>query len=93
MGNVDHKNSFLKLLKNQRNKKKKKKFDVTFLEYLELVQKNPSIAKLAHTRLYEAITSEGVCKMEDSDPRNYKLFDGEGLKVYKYFSEEFNFFI
>ena len=45
------KSKFLDLIKQQRDKKSKKKFEGTFLEYLELVQENPGAVKLAHRRL------------------------------------------
>lgn len=80
---------FLKLIKEQRKKKKRKKFEGTFLEYLELVKENPSIAQTAHKRLCDALESHGVSVMDDSDPRKKRLFDNENLKLYDYFQTEF----
>ncbi len=82
-------NKFLDLIKKQRNKRKEKKFEGTFLDYLELVQSNPSIAKLAHKRLYDAIESKGISIMSDENPRKRKIFNGENIRVYDYFSKEF----
>ena len=45
------KNEFLNLIKKQREAKKTKRFEGTFLEYLELVKDNPKSIKLAHRRL------------------------------------------
>jgi len=67
----------------------KKKFSGTLMDYVELVEKDPSIVKSAHKRLFESITEHGSYPMPDSDPRKYKIFDGESLKVYKYFENEF----
>ena len=83
------KNSFLSLIEKQRNKKKKPKFDGTFLEYLELVQKDPSIIKHAHKRLYESITSKGVTGMDDSDPRKRKILMMTILKHTPIFRKSF----
>ena len=77
------------LIKNQRSKSKEKKFKGTFLEYLELIQENPSIVKLAHKRLYDTIVSEGISEMEDEDPRKRKIFDGDNIRIYDYFNKEF----
>lgn len=84
------KKNLLDAIKKQRVKNsKKKKFEGSLLDYIELVQKDPSIAKSAHKRLYEAIVNHGLDKMEDSDPRKDKIFDGESIKIYDYFKQEF----
>ena len=51
------KDEFLKLITNQRNKKKNEKFKGTFIEYLQHIQDDPSIVKLAHKRLFKSIES------------------------------------
>ena len=81
--------AFFDLIKNQRSKSKEEKFKGTFLEYLELIQENPSIVKLAHKRLYDAIVSKGISSMEDDDPRKRKIFDGDNIRIYDYFNKEF----
>ena len=83
------KSDFLSIIEKQRNKKKQKKFKGSFLEYLELVQKDPSIVKHSHKRLYESITSQGVTELDDSDPRKRKIFNDENIKTYDYFQKEF----
>ena len=45
---------FLDLINKQRSEKKEEKFEGTFLDYLELLQENPDIAKPAHKRLYNS---------------------------------------
>lgn len=67
----------------------KKKFSGNLMDYIELVEKEPSIVKPAHKRLFEAITEHGSYTMPDSDTRKYKVFDGENIKLYKYFENEF----
>ena len=83
------KKDFLSLIEDQRSAKKDKKFEGTFLQYLEKVEKDPSIAKLAHKRLCDSIESKGVSVMDESDPRNRKLFNGDRVKVYDYFQDQF----
>ena len=79
---------FLDIIEKQRKQKKPEKFEGTFLEYLELINKNPDIAKHSHARLYKALTSHGVRQLEDSD-RKRKLFYNDAVRVYDYFDSEF----
>jgi len=83
------KNNYLEIIKKQRKEKKAEKFEGTLIDYLSLVEKNPTIVDHAHKRLYEAVTSHGVSQMSDSDPRKNKLFNGENVKTYPYFQDEF----
>ena len=80
---------YLDIIKTQREEKKKEKFEGTFLEYLSLVEKDPTLTDHAHKRLYDSIADEGITRMDDSDPRKHKLFDGENIKTYDYFQSEF----
>jgi len=66
-----------------------KKFSGNLMDYIDLVEKDPSIVKTSHQRLNEAINEHGSYVMPDSDPRKSKVFDGESVKVYKYFEKEF----
>ena len=80
---------FAELISKQRKEKKIKSFRGTFLEYLHEVEINPQIAELAHRRLYDALTLEGIDILDDTDPRCRRLFDGEKLKIYNYFKPHF----
>ncbi len=80
---------FLDIIKAQRKIGKEEKFKGNFLDYLELVQKDPNIAKSSHKRLYEAIKDAGTREMSDDDPRKRKIFDNEAIRVYDYFDSEF----
>ena len=82
-------NKYLKLIQQQRNLSKSKKFNGSFLKYLELLESDPDIAQHAHKRLYKAICDHGIEKMEDSDPRKRNIFNSENIKKYKYFDKEF----
>ena len=83
------KNNFRSIIEKQRKKKKKEKFSGTFLEYLELVQEDPSIVQHSHKRLYNAIVANGVTEMDDSNPRKRKIFNDDNVKTYDYFQKEF----
>jgi serine protein kinase len=82
--------SLLQRIEENRTKSESsKKFSGTLMDYIELVEKDPSIVKTAHQRLNEALTEHGSYVMPDSDPRKHKVFDGETVKIYKYFEGEF----
>ena len=83
------KSKYLDIINSQRKKKTLKKFKGTFLDYLALVEKNPSLADHAHKRLYDVITASGISTLDDENPRKHKLFNSENVKVYDYFSDEF----
>ena len=83
-------NSLLEKISEARTKSESdKKFSGSLLDYIELVEKDPKIVKTAHRRLHEAIEEHGSYVMPDSDPRKFKVFDGEAVKVHKYFEGEF----
>ena len=83
------KKNFLKLIQDQRKKSKKEKFEGSFIDFLEKVKKEPELADAAHKRLYDTLMSHGMETMPDSDPRKNKIFDGENVKIYDYFKDEF----
>jgi serine protein kinase len=68
---------------------KNKKFSGTLMDYIDLVEQDPTIVKSAHKRLFEAISEHGSYAMPDSDSRKFKVFDGENIKIHKYFDGEF----
>lgn len=80
---------FLDIIKKQREKSNKNQWSGTFLDYLEMIQRNPEIVKLAAKRLSDSIEGQGVDFMSESDPRFRKLFNGEKTRVYDYFSQNF----
>ena len=80
---------FLKSVKDHRETKKPEKFSGVLEDYLNLLDKNPSLYALAHKRLYGAITTHGLTPMSEDSERYNKLFNGETVKIYNYFKEEF----
>jgi len=82
--------SLLKQIQENRKKSESnKKFSGTLMDYIDIVEKDPSVVKTAHQRLCEALNEKGSYVMPDSDSRKYRVFDGEAVKVYKYFENEF----
>lgn len=83
------KHDFLKLIEEQRNIKKEEKFNGTFLEYLDVVKKNPEICDLAHKRLVKSIEGKGISSLDPDSGRQRKIFDNDDVKVYDYFKDSF----
>jgi len=84
------KKQLLQQIKMQREESNKvKKFSGNLIDYVEIVEKDPTIVKSAHKRLHDAIEEHGSYVMPDSDSRKFKIFDGEQIKIHKYFEGEF----
>lgn len=82
--------SLLKKIQEARVKSEsEKKFSGTLMDYADLVEKDPTIVKTSHQRLYEAITEYGSTAMPDSDSRKFNIFEGESIKIHNYFNGEF----
>ena len=80
---------FLKLIKKQRSTKKNDKFEGTLLNYLQLIKENPEIVKLAHKTLYDVINNKGCATIDVGDEGYRGIFNGDKIRVYDYFNEEF----
>ena len=80
---------FLKLVGKHQEQKKKIKFNGQLSDYLQLIEKDSSITQLAHKRLYESIVSHGITRLDQSDERCHKVFNGEELRTYDYFQNKF----
>ena len=80
---------FLKDVQKHQENKKVVKFEGCLEDYLKILESNPIVACLAHKRLYNQIMSYGLTTLDESDERCNKLFDGETVKVYDYFSSQF----
>ncbi len=89
MPKTNKSDKFLKLVSKHKETKKEEKFHGSLSEYLEILEKNPSATKLAHKRLYDAIAAHGITRLEKSDERCSKLFNGEELRTYDYFQSKF----
>jgi|TARA_R110000744_G_scaffold327215_1_gene432918 serine protein kinase len=80
---------FLKIASGHKKRKKKEKFAGTYSEYLGILEEDKDVAKLAHRRLYDVLSSHGITRMEESDGRCAKLFGGDSLRTYDYFQTKF----
>ena len=89
MSKIKKSDKFLKLVGEHQERKKEEKFKGNLSEYLKLLEKDTSIPILAHKRLFDVINSQGMTKMDSSDQRCNKLFNGENIKTYDYFQSKF----
>ncbi len=64
---------FLRQVEEQRSQEVALAWEGTFGEYLEMVAKQPSIASLAHARLYNMIVASGVDDVDGSS-KTYRFF-------------------
>ena len=82
--------NFKDIIEKDREIRKKHEFKGTFLEYLEIVKKNPKIVKLSHRRMYDIIMNKGyeVLKPEEN-PRIKKLYGNEPIRRYNFFKNDF----
>jgi serine protein kinase len=68
---------FLRQIEEQRRLEKQISWEGTFRDYLEIVQRNPKVANLAHARIYDMIMSAGVEERGEGQPKEYKFFTSE----------------
>src|SRR5919106_3650054 len=83
-------NAFEKLIRDDRANRVSKAWRGTLIDYLEKVKENPTMPKLAHSRIYDMIVSQGMQDiMSSDDPRVKRLYKDESLRVYNFFKDEF----
>jgi serine protein kinase len=77
---------FEQIIKRDRATTAHREWTGSLLDYLEEVRRDPLIAKLAHSRVYDAVVRAGVSEHEpgENDPPG-----GRPEKTYAFFSEEF----
>jgi serine protein kinase len=86
----DEGNAFERVIKEDRAARESKLWRGAFLEYLERVRTDPTVAKLSHARIYDLIISSGTRDIHDTDDaRTKRLYKDEPLKVYNFFADEF----
>jgi serine protein kinase len=81
---------FAKLIQEDREQRQQQHWRGTFLEYLEKVKADSSLAKSAHRRIYDMIQTPGVSELNpENDPRVQRIYGDEPIKVYNFFKDEF----
>lgn len=66
---------YLKSLEEYRRQQEKLRWQGSFLEYMELIKKDPAIVKTAHTRVYDMIVQAGI--EETALGKKYNFFSHE----------------
>jgi len=85
---------FEEIIARERDRKSKKRWTGSLLDYLEIVKKDPSIAKLSHQRIYDTIRNKGTSSVKDDDnPKLKKLFKDDQLLIYNFFKGEFGLMV
>jgi serine protein kinase len=81
---------FQRMICEDRSSRESKNWRGKFIEYLELVKQDPSLAKLAHARLYDIILAAGTVDIHQSgDPNSKRLFKDESFEVHRFFADKF----
>ena len=76
------------IIQKDRQVRVKNQFAGTFLDYIELVKKNPDLSILSHQRIYNLITERGVEVIKtDEHPRLRKIYGNDTIKKYKFFED------
>jgi serine protein kinase len=82
--------TFEQVIKRDRAERESQQWRGTLLDYLEMVKSDPTVAKMAHARIYDMIMVNGTRNIHESDdPRTKRLYKDEPIKVYNFFSDEF----
>lgn len=79
---------FKKLIKEHREKGDDKVWSGTMYEYLQLIEKQPEIAKLSHQRIYEMLMGDGVMDIE-ADARLKRIYGKDKIRQFKFFADDF----
>ncbi len=74
------------VIEKDRQERVRSYFEGTFLEYAEMVEKNPELAILSHQRLYNLISKAGVEVVKtDEHPRLRRIYGNDVIRKYKFF--------
>ncbi len=80
---------FAKLIEEDRAARNAESWRGPFIEYLDKVKEDPSIAALAHARLNAIIQKAGVSPPPTDDRRMMRLYGDEPPNIYGFFKDEF----
>lgn len=84
-------NDFKHIIQQYQESRKEPQESLSFLEYLDMVRKDPGLADLAHKRLYKAMTGGGFELLDtEKDIRLRRVFGANTtIKSYNFFRDEF----
>ncbi|MDO8663933.1 MAG: serine protein kinase [Candidatus Liptonbacteria bacterium] len=81
---------FQVLISKDRDVHKAKRWSGNLLGYFDKVKENPSIVRLAHSRVFDIIMKPGSKKIaETEDKKTLRLYKDEPIEVYNFFNKEF----
>ncbi|HWO40710.1 MAG TPA: serine protein kinase [Candidatus Eisenbacteria bacterium] len=81
---------FENLIRRDRDRQQAVSWKGNLLGYLDKVREDPTIAKLAHARIYDTIMKPGVRDIQElNDPHIKRLYKDESIKIYNFFADEF----
>ncbi|MDH3444539.1 MAG: serine protein kinase, partial [Deltaproteobacteria bacterium] len=81
---------FETLIKQDRDRNHSRAWRGNLLGYLEKVKEDPTVAKLAHARIYDILMKSGSHDIHESgDPHVKRLYKDEALRSYDFFADEF----
>ena len=81
---------FAQMIQQDRERRQAQHWQGTFIEYLDKVKEDASLANLSHRRLYDMMDMVGLTEINpESDPRVQRLFGDEPIKLYNFFKDEF----
>ncbi len=81
---------FAKVIQKDREERQQERWEGTFLEYLDKVKADPSLANSSHRRMYSMLIDPGFTEINpENDPRTQRLFGDEPIKVHNFFKDEF----
>ncbi|MFQ5739004.1 MAG: serine protein kinase [Acidobacteriota bacterium] len=84
------KEDFHRLIREDRQANPKEQWRGTFLDYLELARRQPTISRLSHARIYNIIETAGAHSiLETDDPRVKRLYQDDPIPVHHLFQDDF----
>ena len=83
---MEQQKEFETLIRKDRDSHQEIAWHGNLLGYLEKVKEDPTIAKLAHARIYDIIIKAGVRDIQETDdPHLKKLYKDESIKIFNFF--------